>query len=179
MRSIWKELKFIFLLVGIFIFLASYLLQDTQTGKAGNGFSTSIDGHNKNSATDLNANLPLRPLKGNTESRNSINTADQATWSKFDRSGFIQKDGPTARSSQGPTKRKGSNLGSKSKRLRMENEDSMELKVTWEEAQELLRPPPNHVPTIVVIEGIEIEEYEVCQFRILIPIFLLVSCRCA
>ncbi|KAG1347182.1 B3 domain-containing protein [Cocos nucifera] len=134
--------------------------QDTQTGKAGNGFSTSTDGHNKNSATDLNANLPLRPLKGNTESRNSINTADQATWSKFDRSGFIQKDGSTARSSQGPTKRKGSNLGSKSKRLRMENEDSMELKVTWEEAQELLRPPPNHVPTIVVIEGIEIEEYE-------------------
>ncbi|XP_038987699.1 B3 domain-containing protein Os07g0563300-like [Phoenix dactylifera] len=134
--------------------------QDTQSGKAGNGFSTSTEGNSKNSAGDSNANLLLRPLKGSAESRNSINTADQGTWSKFDKSGFIQKDGPAARSLQGPSKRKGSTLGSKSKRLRIENEDSMELKITWEEAQELLRPPPNHVPTTIVIEGHEIEEYE-------------------
>ncbi|RWW81229.1 hypothetical protein BHE74_00010401 [Ensete ventricosum] len=67
--------------------------------------------------------------------------------------------GLSARSSQG-TRRKGGNLGSKSKRLRIENEDSMELKLTWEEAQQLLRPPPNCVPSVVLVEGHEFEEYE-------------------
>lgn len=57
-------------------------------------------------------------------------------------------------------KRKSSTLGSKSKRLRLDSEDLIELKLTWEEAQGLLRPPSN-VPSIVVIEGFEFEEYEV------------------
>ena len=52
-------------------------------------------------------------------------------------------------------------LGSKSKRLRIDNEDLIVLKLTWEEAQGLLRPPPNHVASVVVIEGFEFEEYEV------------------
>ena len=37
----------------------------------------------------------------------------------------------------------------------------MELKITWEEAQGLLRAPPNQVPNVLVIEGFEFEEYEV------------------
>lgn len=37
----------------------------------------------------------------------------------------------------------------------------IELKVTWEQAQGLFRPPPNDVPKIVMIEGYEIEEFEV------------------
>lgn len=52
-------------------------------------------------------------------------------------------------------------MGSKSKRLRIDNEDLIELKLTWEEAQGLLRPPPNRVRSVVVIEGLEFEEYEV------------------
>ncbi|XP_072987612.1 B3 domain-containing protein Os07g0563300-like isoform X1 [Typha latifolia] len=134
--------------------------QDTQTIKSGNGFSTLPEGNIKNIAAEFNANLPLRPPKGIVDSRNQTNTADQATSSKFDKVGFIQKDGTAARSSHGPNKRKGSLLVSKSKRLRIENEDSMELKLTWEEAQQLLRPPPNYVPSVVVIEGHEFEEYE-------------------
>lgn len=40
-------------------------------------------------------------------------------------------------------------------------EDAMELKLTWEEAQELLRPAPTAKPTTVMIEDYEFEEYDV------------------
>lgn len=86
---------------------------------------------------------------------------DPSSWSKVDKSAYIAKEALGSKSSIA-RKRKSSALGSKSKRLRIENEDLIELNITWEEAQGLLRPPPNHVPSIVVIEGFEFEEYEVC-----------------
>lgn len=55
-------------------------------------------------------------------------------------------------------KKKTRNIGSKSKRLHMHSEDAMELKFTWEEAQEFLRPPSE--PTVVMIENCELEEYD-------------------
>lgn len=57
-------------------------------------------------------------------------------------------------------KKRSRNLCAKNKRLRMDNEDAFELKLTWEEAQDLLHPPPNAVPSIVMIEDHEFEEYE-------------------
>ncbi|XP_065877879.1 B3 domain-containing protein Os07g0563300 [Euphorbia lathyris] len=84
--------------------------------------------------------------------------ADLSPWSKVDKSGYIAKEVLEGKSSI--KKRKSSTLGSKSKRLRIENEDMIELKLTWEEAQGLLRPPPDHIPSVVVIEGFEFEEYE-------------------
>ena len=86
--------------------------------------------------------------------------ADPSSWSKVDKSGYIAKEALGNKSSIS-RKRKSNILGSKSKRLRIENEDLIELKITWQEAQGLLRPPPSHVPSIVVIEGFEFEEYEV------------------
>ncbi|XP_031122376.1 B3 domain-containing transcription repressor VAL1-like isoform X3 [Ipomoea triloba] len=59
-----------------------------------------------------------------------------------------------------PEKKKVRNIGCKNKRLLMHSEDAMELRITWEEAQELLRPPPTVNPTIVVIENQEFEEYD-------------------
>ncbi|KAI3667808.1 hypothetical protein L6452_42877 [Arctium lappa] len=56
-------------------------------------------------------------------------------------------------------KKKPRNIGSKSKRLHMHSEDAMELKFTWEEAQDFLRPPPAK-PTVVMIENCELEEYD-------------------
>lgn len=53
-------------------------------------------------------------------------------------------------------------IGSKGKRLLMDNEYAMELKLTWEEAQDMLRPPPSLKPSIVEIEDHEFEEYKVC-----------------
>ncbi|XP_024981170.1 B3 domain-containing transcription repressor VAL1 isoform X1 [Cynara cardunculus var. scolymus] len=57
-------------------------------------------------------------------------------------------------------KKKTRNIGSKNKRLLMHNEDAMELKVTWEEAHELLRPSPTSKPTVSMIENCEFEEYD-------------------
>ncbi|XP_058211710.1 B3 domain-containing transcription repressor VAL1 isoform X2 [Rhododendron vialii] len=72
--------------------------------------------------------------------------------------------GPNEESSQRPLlipeKKRSRNIGSKSKRLRMHSEDAMELRLTWAEAQELLRPPPSVTPTIVMIEDQEFEEYD-------------------
>ncbi|KAK4483055.1 hypothetical protein RD792_010231 [Penstemon davidsonii] len=48
----------------------------------------------------------------------------------------------------------------KNKRLLMYNDDAMELRITWEEAQELLRPSPAVEPTVVMIENHEFEEFE-------------------
>ncbi|KAJ8761636.1 hypothetical protein K2173_004412 [Erythroxylum novogranatense] len=79
-------------------------------------------------------------------------------WSKVDKSGYIAKEVLEAKSCI--KKRKSSTLGSKSKRFRIENEDMIELKLTWEEAQGLLRPPLDHAPSVVMIEGFEFEEYE-------------------
>ncbi|WOL07714.1 hypothetical protein Cni_G16461 [Canna indica] len=123
--------------------------QDSQTLKSGNGFSTLPDGESKGTAKDF---------KG--EPRNLISSTEHRNCSKFANEGVLLKDGFGARLPQGTNRRKGSNLGSKSKRLRIENEDSMELKLTWEEAQQLLRPPPNCVPSVVLVEGHEFEEYE-------------------
>ncbi|XP_022948777.1 B3 domain-containing transcription repressor VAL1 isoform X1 [Cucurbita moschata] len=52
------------------------------------------------------------------------------------------------------------NIGSKNKRLLMHSEDALELRLTWEEAQDLLRPPPSANPTIVTIDDHEFEEYD-------------------
>ncbi|XP_031485333.1 B3 domain-containing protein Os07g0679700-like isoform X2 [Nymphaea colorata] len=57
-------------------------------------------------------------------------------------------------------KKRARNLGSKSKRLIIDKHDAMQLKITWEEAQDLLRPPPSVKPSIVMIEDHEFEEYE-------------------
>ncbi|KAJ6885117.1 hypothetical protein NC652_031963 [Populus alba x Populus x berolinensis] len=57
-------------------------------------------------------------------------------------------------------KKRTQNIGPKSKRLLMHSEDAMELRLTWEEAQDLLHPPPSVKPTIVTIEDHEFEEYD-------------------
>ncbi|XP_075515382.1 B3 domain-containing transcription repressor VAL1-like isoform X2 [Primulina tabacum] len=48
----------------------------------------------------------------------------------------------------------------KNKRLLMHNDDAVELRITWEEAQELLRPSPAAKPTIVLVEDLEFEEFD-------------------
>lgn len=58
-------------------------------------------------------------------------------------------------------RKRGRHLGPKNKRSRLEVEDSIDqFNISWEEVQELLRPPPNVVPSIVTVDGHEFEEYE-------------------
>ncbi|XP_070006779.1 B3 domain-containing transcription repressor VAL2-like isoform X5 [Nicotiana sylvestris] len=58
------------------------------------------------------------------------------------------------------TQKKTTNIGYKNKRLLMHADDAMELRMSWEESQELLRPPPTTQPTILVIEDCEFEAYD-------------------
>ncbi|XP_074311917.1 B3 domain-containing transcription repressor VAL2-like [Silene latifolia] len=57
-------------------------------------------------------------------------------------------------------KKKGRNIGAKSKRLLIDNQDVQALRLTWEEVQGMLRPPQNVKPSIVVVDDFEFEEYE-------------------
>lgn len=134
-----------------------------QTTKPANGAPATSEANGKVSAPDSSPNAAIsRQNKVNTETKSS-SPVEQAATSKIDKDVSAPKEGPgTASSSPGPVKRKATNLTPKNKRLRMENEESMELKITWEEAQELLRPPPK-APSIVIVDGHEFEEYEVCH----------------
>ncbi|PIA54964.1 hypothetical protein AQUCO_00800005v1 [Aquilegia coerulea] len=96
---------------------------------------------------------------GDVSKISEVNEADPAgSWPENGKSGYASKD--RAGSKSRPRKRRGSSLGFKSKRLSIDNEDLIELKLTWEEAQGLLRPPPDYVPNVMVIDGHEFEEYE-------------------
>lgn len=52
----------------------------------------------------------------------------------------------------------------RSKRQKVEKGELSEVKLTWEEAQGFILPPPNLTPSIITIEGIEFEEYEVHSY---------------
>ncbi|GJN11364.1 hypothetical protein PR202_ga29550 [Eleusine coracana subsp. coracana] len=133
--------------------------EQDQTTKPANGAPTSSEANGKVPAPDSSPNAAVaRQNKVNIESNNS-SPVEQAT-AKMDKGGSAQKESPgPGQSSPGAVKRKATSVGQKIKRLRMDNEESMELKITWEEAQELLRPPPK-APSIVVVDGHEFEEYE-------------------
>ncbi|VAH42195.1 B3 domain-containing protein Os07g0679700-like [Triticum dicoccoides] len=84
------------------------------------------------------------------------NSADgEVSWLKADRFGGRPDEG-----SFQFLHKKSRNIGSKSRRLLMDNEEALELKLSWEEAQELLRPAPSAKPTVVMIEDYEFEEYD-------------------
>ncbi|ONM58458.1 B3 domain-containing transcription factor VAL3 [Zea mays] len=134
--------------------------EQEQATKPANGALATSEANGKVSAPDSSPNAAVsRQNKLNTETKSS-SPVEQATALKMDKDGLTQKEGPgTGSSSPGSVKRKTTILGQKNKRLRMDNEESMELKITWEEAQELLRPPPK-APSIVIVDGHEFEEYE-------------------
>eukprot|EP01018_Ginkgo_biloba_P004432 Gb_30673 [translate_table: standard] len=144
--------------------------QEGQPSTKGNGIFSNGN-FNSGSIENLSTSsgftgLLFQSMKGNeelhmnalTDQLNSLNT--NLTWYKADEAGEKSKENSIIQSLPLPDKKSSCNLGSKSKRLRIDNEDALELKLTWEEAQDLLRPPPMIVPSIVMIEDHEFEEYE-------------------
>lgn len=83
------------------------------------------------------------------------------SWLKPNNHMSMQTEAFLSHSSSFPERRKSRNISSKNKRLHIDMEDALELKLTWEEAQELLRPPPSVNPSIVLVDDHEFEEYEV------------------
>ena len=70
------------------------------------------------------------------------------------------------------------NIGPMCKRLLIHNEDAMELRVTWEEAQDLLCPAPSVKASIVAIEDQEFEEYEVSMSATAMAVHLFIILVC-
>ena len=119
----------------------------------------------------------LQSIKGNADLHpNSLydhhmNSVDgDVSWLKADKFGSRPDEG-----SLQFLQKRSRNIGSKSRRFLIDAEDAMELKLTWEEAQELLRPAPTSKPTIVMIEDYEFEEYDVSLLFISLFMFRIME----
>uniref|UniRef100_A0A161ZIU8 TF-B3 domain-containing protein n=1 Tax=Daucus carota subsp. sativus TaxID=79200 RepID=A0A161ZIU8_DAUCS len=108
----------------------------------------------------------LQSMSGGTDphlkvfSKNLSSSSGDVIWHVTDKPGgkrIIDSLPPTLLA---PEKKRSRNIGLKSKRLLIENQDALELKLTWEEVQEMLQPPASVRPTTVTVEDHEFEEYE-------------------
>ncbi|KAK9064229.1 hypothetical protein SSX86_015609 [Deinandra increscens subsp. villosa] len=70
------------------------------------------------------------------------------TWSEVDKNSIRAK------------RKKGGKMCSNSKNLKLNEEQILQFSVTLEQIQGLLRPPLTNSPTIVVIEGVEFEDFQ-------------------
>ncbi|KAE8694998.1 B3 domain-containing transcription repressor VAL2 [Hibiscus syriacus] len=108
----------------------------------------------------------LQSLKGSTDphlnalSKHLSSTGGDLTWNKSGKHEDMIKEGLLLPSMLIPERKRTRNIGSKSKRLLIDSQDALELKLTWEEAQDLLRPPPSIKPSVVTIEDHDFEEYD-------------------
>ncbi|KAG7616818.1 DNA-binding pseudobarrel domain superfamily [Arabidopsis thaliana x Arabidopsis arenosa] len=93
-----------------------------------------------------------------TQSSDQADPADRHSPFEVKKSAYITKETPGVECSSG--KKKSSMMITRSKRQKVEKGDDNLLKLTWEEAQGFLLPPPNLTPSRVVIEDYEFEEYE-------------------
>ncbi|XP_061370747.1 B3 domain-containing transcription repressor VAL2 [Gastrolobium bilobum] len=96
----------------------------------------------------------------NALSRNWNSAGGDMNWHNIDMPENRKREGLPLPPVLVPEKKRTRNIGSKSKRLLIDSQDALELKLTWEEAQDLLRPPPTVKPSIVMIEDHVFEEYE-------------------
>lgn len=149
--------------------LTSIVTQDASTSSHSNGIlikDTNFSGapQNLNSLSSF-SNL-LQSMKGNGEPylnghsehlRLGNGTAD---WLKTANSEEEMNNGPLQRLVSVSEKKRSRNIGTKTKRLHIHSEDAMELRLTWEEAQEFLCPPPSVEPNFVTIEDQVFEEYD-------------------
>ncbi|CAN0846891.1 B3 domain-containing transcription repressor VAL2 [Linum grandiflorum] len=107
----------------------------------------------------------MQSLKGSNDAHLSalskhLQSVGDISWNKSEKLEDRTQEGLMLPSVLIPERKKAKNIGSKNKRLLMDGQDALELKLTWEEAQDLLRPPPTAKPSIVTIEDHDFEEYE-------------------
>ncbi|KAJ0075253.1 hypothetical protein Patl1_35036 [Pistacia atlantica] len=144
-------------------------MQDAQTSALPNGApsgESSVSGVTENLPTVSGYSGLFKTLKGSKEPHmnalpEQLSLVDgDIGWHKSDNHESITKEESPQQSVPNSEKKRTRNIGSKSKRLLMHSEEALELRLTWEEAQDLLRPPPSVKPSIVTIEDHEFEEYD-------------------
>lgn len=151
------------------VFLFVRYCQEVQPSTTGNEASPNMGcdlGMIENMSVDSNiSEIPLHSRKRNKKSLMKAITSQLSNTGfslyKKDKVGYKSKESSPFQSLLFRNKMQNHNLGSKRKRLQIDNEDALDLKVTWEEAQDFLCPLPTAVPSVVIIEGHEFEEYEV------------------
>lgn len=108
----------------------------------------------------------LHSFKGSTDpqlnalSKHWSSASGEISWQGSEKHG-LPRDAFLLPGMSAQERKKARNIGSKSKRLLIDSQDAFELKMTWEELQDLLRPPPSVNPSIVTVEDHEFEEYDV------------------
>ncbi|KAJ8570935.1 hypothetical protein K7X08_037907 [Anisodus acutangulus] len=106
----------------------------------------------------------LQSFKGSRESSVNLSTkhfnSGEFSWYLTEKNGGRNADDTFSPSMPSSERKRSRNIGSKSKRLLIDAHDALELKLSWEELQDMLRPPLSVQPTTVTIEDQEFEEYE-------------------
>ncbi|XP_054818967.1 B3 domain-containing transcription repressor VAL1-like isoform X2 [Prosopis cineraria] len=142
--------------------------QDASTSTHSNGITTKeivSSGANENLPSGSSYSDLLQSMEGNREPH--LNRQSEhlhlgrrvADFPQTENYGQMTKNDSLQQSISVSEKKRTRNIGPKSKRLLINCEDALELKLTWEEAQDLLRPPPSVQPIIVTIEDHIFEEY--------------------
>ncbi|XP_023540682.1 B3 domain-containing transcription repressor VAL2 isoform X2 [Cucurbita pepo subsp. pepo] len=148
---------------------SSSIMQDTHP----NALSTA-GGHSSEFFSSVFENLPmlsghsslLQSLKGNMDPHLNLlpgyfnQPGADMSWQKAEKHDDKSREGLLLSSMLAPERKRTRNIGSKSKRLLVDCQDALELKLKWDEVQDLLRPPPTVKPSKFVIEDHEFEEYE-------------------
>lgn len=133
--------------------------------------------HNGTFLSGVVENLPvmggfsglLQFMNGNSDphlkafSKHSNLSGGDINWHLTDKHGRKVVGGSLPPTMLGQERKRSRNIGPKSKRLLIDNQDALELKLTWEEIQEMFRPPTSASPTTITIEDYEFEEYDVSK----------------
>ncbi|XP_062166167.1 B3 domain-containing transcription repressor VAL2-like isoform X4 [Alnus glutinosa] len=112
------------------------------------------------------SSVAIQSVKGSADphlnalSKHLSSAAGDVSWHKSEKNEDRTREGFLLPSVLAPERKRARNIGSKSKRLLIDSQDALELKLTWEEAQDLLYPPPTLKPSTVMIEDHEFEEYD-------------------
>ncbi|TXG57521.1 hypothetical protein EZV62_015350 [Acer yangbiense] len=147
----------------------SVAMQDTQPSAIPNGGHSSesfFSGVFENLSIISGYSGVLQSLKGSADphlnalSKHLSSTPGDVSWLKSEKHEDKTREGLLLQSILVPERKRSRNIGSKSKRLLIDRLDALELKLTWEEAQDMLHPPPTVMPSIITIEDHIFEEYE-------------------
>lgn len=96
----------------------------------------------------------------NTYSKQLNSATGDFSWLVMEKHGTDIREGLMSSLMHVPDRKRSRNLGPKSKRLLIDSIDALELKMTWEEAQDILQPPNSIKPTVVTIDDNDFEEYD-------------------
>ncbi|XP_031380898.1 B3 domain-containing transcription repressor VAL2 [Punica granatum] len=147
---------------------ASVAMQETQLSAMTNGTHSTeafFSGSFENLPVISGYSSFLQSLKGNADphinalSKHFTSTSGDINWQNSEKNEG-RREPFLPPSMLAPDRKRTRNIGMNSKRLLIDSQEALELKLTWEEAQDLLRPPLGVQPSVVVVEDHAFEEYD-------------------